>query len=57
MSSESQPFIVGVTGYTSQDQLKQGIKAGMNVVLSKPLYKADIDKLFTESGLVPPLLC
>lgn len=54
IAQSSQPFIVGVTGYTSQDQLTKGTKAGMDVVLSKPLYKQDIEKLFADFGMAPP---
>jgi CheY-like chemotaxis protein len=39
---ECQPKIIGVTGHVQESFKKQGINAGMDAILDKPLYKATL---------------
>ena len=44
-NKEKQPWIFGVTGHVSDEYKEKGIKAGMNRVLSKPLYKNELEEV------------
>ena len=35
---DEQPFIFGVTGHVQEEFLKMGLQAGMDEVISKPVY-------------------
>ena len=46
MRSYDQPFIIGVTGHALDLYKEEGIKAGMDEVMSKPLYLDDLKLVF-----------
>lgn len=41
-----QPFIIGVTGHVEENFRAAGLKAGMNEVQSKPIYKKEVEAIF-----------
>ena len=45
---KDQPVIIGVTGHVDDRFKKDGIKAGMNEIASKPLYKDDLKDLINK---------
>ena len=46
-----QPLIIGVTGHAQDLYKQEGIKAGMDEVMSKPIYAADLKNLFSKYKL------
>jgi CheY-like chemotaxis protein len=47
---EDQPIIIGVTGNASTDFNLEGEKAGMNMVVTKPLYVRDLRGILKKYG-------
>ena len=50
ISPLDQPIIIGVTGHTENEFRKRGLEAGMNNVVSKPLYLKDMKALLSDLG-------
>ena len=48
LSRQQQPMIVGVTGHVLDSFKNEGIKAGMDEILGKPLYSDTFKKLFMQ---------
>jgi CheY-like chemotaxis protein len=47
-----QPMIIGLTGHAEAQYKVLGMEAGMDEVLSKPIYFEDILKIFQSVGLI-----
>ena len=47
-----EPIIVGVTGHTQPQYLEQGRKAGMNEILTKPLYIDVLKTILMKYGIL-----
>ena len=43
-----QPYIIGVTGHVHKDFTDIGLKAGMNEIVSKPLYYPMMLRIITK---------
>lgn len=52
LAREHQPTIVGVTGHVEASYQKPGLDAGMDEILSKPLYKDDLHSALVKYGLL-----
>ena len=44
--------IVGITGHVQGEFQEEGIKAGMDQILAKPLYAGDLKKTLIKYGLI-----
>ena len=55
---EDQPIIIGITGNVAEQFSIMGKAAGMNLIISKPIYFKDLEALLEKYGLVcwQPLL-
>jgi CheY-like chemotaxis protein len=49
---KEQPSIVGVTGHAGKEYQDKGVKAGMDNVLSKPLYSDDLAKVLEKYSVL-----
>ena len=52
LNREDQPKILGVTGHVLNSYKKKGLKAGMDDVLSKPLYIDELKKVLISNNLI-----
>ena len=48
----NQPKIIGVTGHATSEYHEKGIAAGMDRVLSKPVYSDELARVLQEHGLI-----
>mmetsp|Transcript_15950 Transcript_15950/g.24696 ORF Transcript_15950/g.24696 Transcript_15950/m.24696 type:complete len:81 (+) Transcript_15950:3459-3701(+) len=48
---DKQPKIVGVTGHVLSEFREQGIHAGMNSVISKPVYYSTLKEMIDRQGI------
>jgi CheY-like chemotaxis protein len=49
---EIQPIIIGVTGNASGEFSLEGEKAGMNMVVTKPLYVRDLKNILRKFSML-----
>ena len=49
---EDQPVIIGITGNVAEQYSILGKEAGMNLVISKPLYFKDMVAMLEKYGLL-----
>jgi two-component system sensor histidine kinase/response regulator len=49
---KNQPKIIGVTGNASGEFSKEGEKAGMNIVVTKPLYVRDLKTILKKFNML-----
>ena len=50
---DSQPMIVGVSGHVQTIFVNEGIKAGMDMIESKPLYANRLTKILQLAKILP----
>ena len=48
LEKDQQPLIIGVTGHALDLYRQEGIKAGMDEVMSKPIYIHDLKEIFKK---------
>jgi CheY-like chemotaxis protein len=47
---KDQPMIVGITGHVHEQFKIDGLKAGMDKIMTKPIYISDLEELLIKSG-------
>jgi CheY-like chemotaxis protein len=52
VAREHQPKIIGVTGNASGEFSQEGEKAGMNMVVTKPLYVRDLKNILKKFNML-----
>jgi len=52
LSREEQPVIIGITGHVLDKFKKGGLKAGMDEILSKPLYSNVLKSILLKYNII-----